>query len=113
MADVRRLLDALHRLVTQGNTVVLIEHNMDVIAEADHIIDLGPGGGDDGGRVVATGTPEKVSRVEGSLTGRHLLKFLEVRGRAVAGRSGTGRKPPDGRGVRRARRTGAGVMEGS
>ncbi len=74
MADVRRLLDALHRLVDQGNTVVLIEHNMDVVAESDHVIDLGPGGGEAGGRIVACGTPADVARAGGSRTGDFLRR---------------------------------------
>jgi excinuclease ABC subunit A len=64
-ADIQRLLDVLHRLVDAGNTVIIIEHNMDVIRSADWILDLGPEGGDRGGFVVAEGTPEGVSRVEG------------------------------------------------
>src|SRR5213593_3561484 len=76
-ADIQRLLDVLNRLVDQGNTVVIIEHNMDVIKTADWIIDLGPEGGDDGGRVVATGTPEALARQgEKSSTGRFLSAAL-------------------------------------
>src|SRR2546421_5449908 len=71
-ADVQRLLDVLGRLVDAGNTVVVIEHNLDVIKTADWIIDLGPEGGDEGGRVVAAGTPEQVAAVEESYTGRFL-----------------------------------------
>jgi len=62
MADVERLIRVLHRLVDAGHSVVLIEHNLDVIAEADWVIDLGPGGGDTGGRIVAQGPPEKIVR---------------------------------------------------
>jgi excinuclease ABC subunit A len=81
MADVERLVRVLHRLVAAGNTVVVIEHNLDVIAEADWVIDLGPEGGDGGGRVVARGTPEEVARVrKGSYTGRILGDFLRERG---------------------------------
>jgi excinuclease ABC subunit A len=76
-ADVQRLLDVLGRLVDAGNTVVVIEHNLDVIKTADHLIDLGPEGGEEGGEVVATGTPEEVAAVEGSYTGRFLAKLLE------------------------------------
>ncbi len=80
MADVERLLRVLHRLVAAGNTVVLIEHNLDVIAEADWVIDLGPEGGDSGGRVVAQGPPEAVARVRrGSHTGQALARFLRSR----------------------------------
>jgi excinuclease ABC subunit A len=75
--DIKKLLDVLSRLVDLGNTVVVIEHNLDVIKTADWIIDLGPEGGDGGGRVVATGTPEEVARVEGNHTGRYLREVLD------------------------------------
>ena len=75
-ADVEKLLDILHRLVDAGNTVIIIEHNLDVIRSADHVIDLGPEGGDAGGEIVATGTPEEVARVEASHTGRFLRDLL-------------------------------------
>ncbi|PIE09936.1 MAG: excinuclease ABC subunit A [Rhodobacterales bacterium] len=75
--DVRKLLEVLHELVDQGNTVVVIEHNLDVIKTADHLIDIGPEGGDGGGTVVATGTPEHVAQVEGSHTGRYLGPMLK------------------------------------
>nr|WP_243638259.1 excinuclease ABC subunit UvrA [Rubrobacter taiwanensis] len=75
-ADVERLLAILHRLADAGNTVVVIEHNLDVIRSADYVIDLGPEGGDAGGEVVATGTPEEVARVEASHTGRFLRDLL-------------------------------------
>nr|WP_269479214.1 excinuclease ABC subunit UvrA [Rubrobacter xylanophilus] len=75
-ADVERLLGILHRLVDAGNTVIVIEHNLDVIRSADYIIDLGPEGGDGGGEVVAAGTPEEVARVERSHTGRFLRGLL-------------------------------------
>ncbi len=78
-ADVHRLLDVLHRLVDGGNTVVVIEHNLDVVKTADWIIDLGPEGGDGGGAVVAVGTPEDVARVAESYTGRFLAAALEPR----------------------------------
>ncbi len=74
--DVRKLLEVLHELVDQGNSVVVIEHNLDVIKTADHIIDIGPEGGDGGGRIVATGTPEEVAKVEASHTGRYLAPML-------------------------------------
>jgi len=74
--DVRKLLEVLHELVDQGNTVVVIEHNLDVIKTADHIIDIGPEGGDGGGEIVATGTPEQVAEVERSHTGRYLKPML-------------------------------------
>jgi excinuclease ABC subunit A len=76
-ADVQRLLEVLGRLVDAGNTVVVIEHNLDVIKTADHLIDLGPEGGEEGGRIVATGTPEQVAAVEGSYTGRFLAELVE------------------------------------
>jgi excinuclease ABC subunit A len=75
-ADIQQLLDVLHRLRDAGNTVLVIEHNLDVIKTADHIIDLGPEGGDEGGEVVATGTPEEVARIKGSLTGQFLKRVL-------------------------------------
>ena len=80
MADVEKLIRVLHRLVDDGNTVVIIEHNLDVMAEADWIIDLGPEGGDDGGRIVAQGTPSAVGRNKGaSYTARFLRSFLPER----------------------------------
>jgi len=75
-ADIARLLSVLHRLVDAGNTVVVIEHNLDVLKTADHLIDLGPDGGDKGGQVVATGTPEEVARNPRSYTGQYLKKVL-------------------------------------
>ena len=75
-ADVHKLTDILQKLTDGGNTVVVIEHNLDVIKTADYIIDMGPDGGNGGGAVVAFGTPEEVSRVEGSYTGRYLKKIL-------------------------------------
>ncbi len=75
--DVRKLLEVLHALVEQGNTVVVIEHNLDVIKTADWILDLGPEGGVKGGEIVAEGTPEQVAAVEGSFTGRYLAGLLE------------------------------------
>ncbi|MES2667660.1 MAG: excinuclease ABC subunit UvrA [Pseudomonadota bacterium] len=77
--DVRKLLEVLHELVDQGNTVVVIEHNLDVVKTADWIIDIGPEGGDGGGRIVATGTPEDVAKVAGSHTGRYLKDMLKPR----------------------------------
>jgi excinuclease ABC subunit A len=78
-ADIQRLLTVLQRLVDQGNSVVVIEHNLDVIKVADRIIDLGPEGGEEGGRVVATGTPEQVAAVAESHTGQFLADLLPVR----------------------------------
>lgn len=75
-ADVHRLIEVLQKLVDKGNTILVIEHNFDVIKTADYVIDLGPDGGDKGGNIVATGTPEKVAKVEGSYTGQYLKKVL-------------------------------------
>jgi len=75
-ADIHKLLDVLQALVSHGNTVLVIEHNLDVVKSADHIIDLGPGGGDEGGRVVADGTPEKIMSKKRSYTGEYLKDFL-------------------------------------
>lgn len=77
IADVHKLTDVLQKLVDGGNTVIVIEHNLDLIKTADYIIDLGPEGGDEGGRVVAMGTPEKVAKVEGSYTGEYLAPLLK------------------------------------
>ena len=74
--DVHRLVDILQRLVDTGNTIIVIEHNLDLIKTADHIIDLGPEGGEAGGRIVAVGTPEQVSRNPESETGKFLAKYL-------------------------------------
>ena len=77
MYDVHKLIDVLHKLVDAGNTVLVIEHNLDVIKTADYLIDLGPEGGDGGGWIVATGTPEEVARNEASYTGKYLKRVLE------------------------------------
>ena len=76
IADVHKLVEVLQQLVDKGNTVVVIEHNLDVIKIADHIIDLGPEGGDGGGNIVCTGTPEQVVKCEKSYTGKYLKKYL-------------------------------------
>ncbi|NIR47783.1 excinuclease ABC subunit UvrA [candidate division KSB1 bacterium] len=76
--DIKMLLNVLNKLVEKGNTVIVIEHNLDVIKTADYIIDLGPEGGDDGGQVIATGTPEQVAAIEGSYTGQFLKKDLRL-----------------------------------
>jgi excinuclease ABC subunit A len=75
--DIRKLLQVLQRLVATGNTVLVIEHNLDVIKTADHIIDMGPEGGDGGGEIVATGTPEQVAAHPTSHTGRFLAEVLD------------------------------------
>ena len=74
--DIKRLLDILNRIVDNGDTVVVIEHNLDVIKVADHIIDLGPEGGDKGGTLVCEGTPEKLAKCNESYTGQYLKKIL-------------------------------------
>ena len=76
-ADVHKLIEVLQQLVEAGNTVLVIEHNLDVIKTADYLIDLGPEGGDGGGTLVAAGTPEEVAATEGSFTGAYLKKYLE------------------------------------
>ena len=76
-ADVHKLIEVLQRLVDAGNTVLVIEHNLDVIKTADYLIDLGPEGGDAGGQIVATGTPEEVAQVRESYTGQYLKPYLE------------------------------------
>ncbi|MBQ4628134.1 MAG: excinuclease ABC subunit UvrA, partial [Clostridia bacterium] len=78
-ADVHKLIEVLQKLANTGNTVVVIEHNLDVIKCADHIIDLGPEGGDKGGTIVVTGTPEEVSKCEQSYTGHYLKHYFENR----------------------------------
>ena len=75
--DIKRLLEVLQRLVDEGNTVLIIEHNLDVIKNADWLIDLGPEGGDGGGQIVATGTPEEVAQVKESYTGQYLKPVLK------------------------------------
>ncbi|MHB0866553.1 MAG: excinuclease ABC subunit UvrA [Thermoleophilia bacterium] len=98
-ADIEKLLEVLQRLVDAGNTMVVIEHNLDVIKCADHIIDLGPEGGDEGGFVITTGTPEEVVRVRRSYTGQALKPLLKkpasraVRRRSAANRPRKGKKP--------------------
>ena len=93
--DVAKLLEVLHELVETGNTVVVIEHNLEVIKTADWIIDLGPEGGDKGGKVIATGTPEDVAKCEASYTGQYLKALLEKRpGKAAASGKVTVKKTP-------------------
>jgi excinuclease ABC subunit A len=96
-ADVHRLIGVLNRLADAGHTLVVIEHNLDVIKSADWVIDLGPEGGDRGGTIVATGTPEDITRIKGSYTGQYLQPVLEQkpptvtvkrRSRAATARSG-------------------------
>ncbi|MEA2436054.1 MAG: excinuclease subunit, partial [Thermoleophilaceae bacterium] len=94
-ADVQRLLEMLQRLVDQGNSVVVIEHNIDVIKVADRIIDLGPEGGEEGGKIVAAGTPEDVAAVPASYTGRFLADVVRPSKKAPRrSRGGAPRKVP-------------------
>ena len=83
-ADIEKLLEVLQRLVDTGNTVLVIEHNLDVIKQADWLVDLGPEGGEAGGELIAVGTPEDVAAVEGSYTGQFLRPLLERRAVAAA-----------------------------
>jgi excinuclease ABC subunit A len=94
--DTHKLLDVLNKLVDQGNTVVIIEHNLDVIKSADYVIDLGPEGGQGGGRIVATGTPEEVSRSRESFTGQFLAGIFR------APQANGGSSPTSERSLRRA-----------
>ena len=75
--DIRILLNVLNKLVDKGNTVIIIEHNLDVIKQVDYLIDLGPGGGRNGGQIIAKGTPEEIIKNNKSLTGKFLKKELE------------------------------------
>src|SRR5699024_9494413 len=75
--DIKRLLNVLQRLVDNGDSVIIIEHNLDVIKTADHVIDLGPEGGDGGGEILATGTPEQIAKIKKSYTGTYLKKMIE------------------------------------
>ncbi|MGQ0550919.1 MAG: ATP-binding cassette domain-containing protein, partial [Armatimonadota bacterium] len=92
-ADVERLLGVLHRLVDAGNTVLVIEHNLDIIKTADWIIDLGPEGGEYGGEVIAEGTPEEIARVSRSYTGRFLRRVLDAGGSRDGQRPGRAERP--------------------
>jgi excinuclease ABC subunit A len=84
--DVAKLLEVLHELVDQGNTVVVIEHNLEVIKTADWIVDLGPEGGDAGGEVVAVGTPEEIAANPASYTGQYLKQVMDRRRKAAGGK---------------------------
>jgi excinuclease ABC subunit A len=116
-ADVEKLLGVLHRLTDAGNTVIVIEHNLDVLKTADHIIDLGPDGGDRGGEVVAIGTPEEVAGNPKSATGEYLRPLLGLHpvpssaaAHAPSNGRGNGRaQPATARGRRRTERTAAAV----
>jgi excinuclease ABC subunit A len=91
-ADVKQLMEVIQRLVEQGNTVVMIEHNLDVLLQADHIIDLGPEGGDKGGNIITTGTPEDVANHPKSYTGVYLKEMLSRCLKKKQGRTSS-RKP--------------------
>jgi excinuclease ABC subunit A len=106
--DIRRLLGVLNRLVDQGNTVVVIEHNLDVIKTADWVIDLGPEGGDGGGAVVAQGTPEKVAQSKRSYTGAFLRDMLALRAAPKRKAAGPRRNARSGKTTRRRRETAVG-----
>ncbi len=92
--DVRKLLDVLHRLTDLGNTVIIIEHNLDVIRNADWIVDLGPEGGEDGGRIVAQGTPEQVARVKKSYTGQALATHFNGSSKNGSSKNGSAKNGP-------------------
>ncbi|MAR20148.1 excinuclease ABC subunit UvrA [bacterium] len=81
--DVKKLLEVLHELVNQGNTVIVIEHNLDVVKTADHVVDVGPEGGDGGGKIIATGTPESIAAIKSSFTGYYLKPMLDKKRRAA------------------------------
>ena len=82
--DIKKLLEILHTFVATGNTVVVIEHNLDVIKTADHIIDMGPDGGVNGGNIIAEGKPEEVIKIKGSYTGKFLKDLLENKIKKIA-----------------------------
>jgi excinuclease ABC subunit A len=92
--DVRKLLEVLHRLTDLGNTVMIIEHNLDIIRNADYILDLGPEGGEGGGRIIAHGTPEQVATVSGSYTGNFLARHYKLSPQTLASRNGTSHAGP-------------------
>jgi excinuclease ABC subunit A len=92
--DVRKLLEVLHRLTDLGNTVVIIEHNLDIIRNADYILDMGPEGGEGGGRVIAHGTPEQIATVAASHTGSFLARYYTSHNSNFASRNGTSHAGP-------------------
>jgi excinuclease ABC subunit A len=95
--DVRKLLEVLHRLTDLGNTVVIIEHNLDIIRNADYVLDMGPEGGEGGGRVIAHGTPEQIATVRESHTGSFLARYYATHPEAIAQRNGTSHAGPQSR----------------
>ena len=92
--DVRKLLEVLHRLTDLGNTVVIIEHNLDIIRNADYVLDMGPEGGEGGGRIIAHGTPEQISTVPNSHTGNFLLRYYSQHPETLASRNGSNHAGP-------------------
>jgi excinuclease ABC subunit A len=92
--DVRKLLEVLHRLTDLGNTVVIIEHNLDIIRNADYILDMGPEGGEGGGRIIAHGTPEQIATVAGSHTGSFLARYYTSHALNFTSRNGTSHAGP-------------------
>ena len=109
--DIRQLLNVLHRLRDQGNTIIVIEHNLDVIKTADWIVDLGPEGGDGGGRIVAEGTPETIAKHRSSHTGRFLKRCLEPRSaRASLAEKSSARGNPSQRDTREKGKISPGVQ---
>ncbi len=91
--DVRRLLEVLHRLTDLGNTVIIIEHNLDIVRNADYVLDMGPEGGERGGRIVAHGTPEQIATVPTSYTGSFLARHYKANGAAASLTSSNGSGP--------------------
>jgi excinuclease ABC subunit A len=92
--DVRKLLEVLHRLTDLGNTVIIIEHNLDIIRNADYVLDMGPEGGEGGGRVIAHGTPEQIATVRDSHTGSFLSRYYASHSTALTSRNGTSHAGP-------------------
>ena len=88
--DVRKLLEVLHRLADLGNTVIIIEHNLDIVRNADYVLDMGPEGGERGGQVIAHGTPEQVATVASSYTGKFLARHYSANGSGVHRQNGSG-----------------------
>jgi excinuclease ABC subunit A len=92
--DVRKLLEVLHRLTDLGNTVIIIEHNLDIIRNADYVLDMGPEGGEGGGRIIAHGTPEQIATVAASHTGSFLARYYASHSPSFASRNGTSHAGP-------------------
>ena len=111
--DVRKLLEVLHRLADLGNTVIIIEHNLDVIRNADWLIDLGPEGGEDGGRIVAQGRPEEVANTPGSFTGEFLQRYYASKRATATGATPTESAIAAGNGDARPRRRTKNAKSGS